>query len=29
MAAGKEKIVGVAWEGIGRSSLGWEVSVVY
>ncbi|KAI0718904.1 hypothetical protein C8T65DRAFT_637318 [Cerioporus squamosus] len=29
MAAGKEKIIGIAWEGIGRSSLGWEVSVVY
>ncbi|RPD65053.1 hypothetical protein L227DRAFT_494536 [Lentinus tigrinus ALCF2SS1-6] len=29
LAAGKEKIVGIAWEGIGRSSLGWEVSVVY
>ncbi|CCM03762.1 uncharacterized protein FIBRA_05908 [Fibroporia radiculosa] len=26
MSAGKEKLVGVAWEGIGRSSLGWEVS---
>ncbi|KAH9920196.1 uncharacterized protein BXZ73DRAFT_52220 [Epithele typhae] len=26
LAAGKEKMVGVAWEGIGRSSLGWEVS---
>ncbi|KAI0715070.1 hypothetical protein C8Q76DRAFT_568598, partial [Earliella scabrosa] len=24
MAAGKEKMVGIAWEGIGRSSLGWE-----
>ncbi|KAH8099706.1 hypothetical protein BXZ70DRAFT_211572 [Cristinia sonorae] len=23
----KEKMVGVAWEGIGRSGLGWEVSV--
>ncbi|TFK94978.1 hypothetical protein K466DRAFT_1566 [Polyporus arcularius HHB13444] len=27
MAAGKEKILGIAWEGIGRSTLGWEVSV--
>ena len=26
LAAGKEKMVGIAWEGIGRSSLGWEVS---
>jgi len=25
MSAGKEKLVGIAWEGIGRSSLGWEV----
>ncbi len=23
----REKVVGVAWEGIGRSGLGWEVSV--
>ena len=28
MCAGKEKLVGVAWEGIGRSSLGWEVTAV-
>ena len=27
LAAGKEKMVGVAWEGIGRSGLGWEVTV--
>ena len=26
LAAGKEKMVGIAWEGIGRSSLGWAVS---
>ncbi|KAH9949359.1 hypothetical protein B0H21DRAFT_838733 [Amylocystis lapponica] len=26
MCAGKEKMLGVAWEGIGRSGLGWEVS---
>ncbi|KAI0756526.1 hypothetical protein C8Q80DRAFT_1116003 [Daedaleopsis nitida] len=26
MAAGKEKMIGVAWEGIGQSSLGWQVS---
>ena len=26
LAAGKEKMVGVAWEGIGRSGLGWEVA---
>lgn len=25
MCAGKEKMVGVAWEGIGRSGLSWEV----
>ncbi|EJF67118.1 hypothetical protein DICSQDRAFT_151469 [Dichomitus squalens LYAD-421 SS1] len=25
LAAGKEKMVGIAWEGIGRSSLSWEV----
>ena len=24
----REKVVGVAWEGIGRSGLGWELSVV-
>ncbi|KAI0931425.1 hypothetical protein AcV5_005083 [Taiwanofungus camphoratus] len=28
MCAGKEKMVGVAWEGIGRSTLGWEVHMV-
>lgn len=28
MSAGREKLVGVAWEGIGRSSLGWEVRPV-
>ncbi|EPT03473.1 hypothetical protein FOMPIDRAFT_1022430 [Fomitopsis schrenkii] len=28
MCAGKEKLVGIAWEGIGRSSLGWEVTAV-
>ncbi|KAI0800790.1 hypothetical protein C8Q74DRAFT_1192810 [Fomes fomentarius] len=28
MAAGKEKMVGIAWEGIGRSGLGWEVNAV-
>lgn len=22
----REKVVGVAWEGIGRSGLGWEIS---
>ena len=26
LAAGKEKMVGVAWEGIGRSGLVWEVN---
>ncbi|KZT08611.1 uncharacterized protein LAESUDRAFT_811225 [Laetiporus sulphureus 93-53] len=25
MSAGKEKLLGIAWEGIGRSGLGWEV----
>ncbi|OBZ78581.1 hypothetical protein A0H81_01259 [Grifola frondosa] len=28
MCAGKEKMLGVAWEGIGRSGLGWEVRFV-
>ncbi|KAI1794022.1 hypothetical protein LXA43DRAFT_1092373 [Ganoderma leucocontextum] len=26
LAAGKEKMVGIAWEGLGRSSLGWAAS---
>ncbi|KAI0778665.1 hypothetical protein BD413DRAFT_465307 [Trametes elegans] len=25
----REKIVGVAWEGVGRSGLGWEVATTY
>ncbi|KAJ8494498.1 hypothetical protein ONZ51_g2300 [Trametes cubensis] len=25
----KEKVLGVAWEGVGRSGLSWEVSVAY
>ncbi|KAH9897924.1 hypothetical protein C8Q73DRAFT_378029 [Cubamyces lactineus] len=25
----KEKVLGIAWEGVGRSGLGWEVSVAY
>ncbi|KAL1951225.1 hypothetical protein VTO73DRAFT_374 [Trametes versicolor] len=25
----KEKVVGVAWEGVGRSGLGWEVATTY
>jgi hypothetical protein len=28
LGCGKDKLVGVAWEGLGRSGLGWEVGVI-